>query len=83
MTYLALDRQFKFTSRFLNLLPKFHGLLREDPYRHITEFTITCSTMQSKGIAYEQIGLKAFPCSLQDKAKDCILLGPCYIHYME
>lgn len=31
-SYLALDRPLKLNSRYLNLLPKFHGLPGEDPY---------------------------------------------------
>ena len=40
--YPVLDRPLKLDSEFLNLLPKFHGLLGEDPYRHNNEFIITC-----------------------------------------
>jgi len=40
----------KLNSEFLNLLPKFNGLPGEDPYRHINELIITCSTMRPEGI---------------------------------
>ena len=70
ITYPALNRLLKLNSGFLNLLPKFHGLPGEDPYRHINEFIITCSTMQPEGITEDQIRLRAFIFSLQDKAKD-------------
>ncbi|XP_012487845.1 uncharacterized protein LOC105801055 [Gossypium raimondii] len=65
ITYPTLDRPLKLNSGFLNLLPKFNGLPGEDPYRHINEFIITCSTMQPDGIEEEQIKLRAFPFSLQ------------------
>ena len=45
ITYAVLDRPLKLNSGFINLLPKFHGLAGEDPYRHISEFLITCSAM--------------------------------------
>ncbi|KAK8260869.1 hypothetical protein V6Z12_D13G148100 [Gossypium hirsutum] len=70
ITYPALDRPLKLNSGFLNLLPKFNGLLGEDPYRHMNEFIITCLTMQPDGIEEEQIKLRAFPFSLQGLAKD-------------
>lgn len=76
ITYPVLDRSLKLSSGFLNLLPKFHGLPGEDPYRHISEFIITCSTMQPEGIPQEQIKLRAFPFSLQDKAKDWLYYLP-------
>ena len=43
MTYPNSDRPSKLNYGFLNLLPKFHGLPCEDPYRFINEFIITCS----------------------------------------
>ena len=49
ITYPALDRPLKLNSEFLNLLPKFHGLSGDDPYKFINEFIITCSTMQPNG----------------------------------
>ena len=45
ITYAVLDKPLKLNSGFINLLPKFHGLTRDDPYRHISEFFITCSAM--------------------------------------
>ena len=50
ISHPALDRPLKLNFEFLNLLPKFHGLLGKDPYRFINEFIITCSTMQPEGI---------------------------------
>ncbi|XP_016704294.2 uncharacterized protein [Gossypium hirsutum] len=76
ITYPALDRPLKLNSGFLNLFPKFNGLPGEDPYRHINEFLITCSTMQPDGIEEEQIKLRAFPFSLQGLAKDWLYYMP-------
>ncbi|XP_052485174.1 uncharacterized protein LOC128040463 [Gossypium raimondii] len=76
ITYPALDKPLKLNSGFLNLLPKFNGLPGEDPYRHINEFLITCSTMQPDGIEEEQIKLRAFSFSLQGLAKDWLYYMP-------
>ena len=76
ITYPVLDRPLKLNSGFLNLLPKFHEFPGEDSYRHINEFIITCSTMQPKGITQDQIRLRAFPFSLQDKPKDWLYYLP-------
>ena len=70
ISYPALDRPLKLNSGFLNLLPKFHRLPGEDPYRFINECIITCSTMQLEGIPEDHIRLRAFPFALQDRAKD-------------
>ena len=40
VTYAALDKPLKLNSRFINLLPKFHGLAGDDPYRHMSEFLL-------------------------------------------
>ena len=76
ITYPVLDRPLKLNSEFLNLLSKFHGLPGDDPYRHINEFIITCSTMQVEGITHDQTKLRVFPCSLQDIAKISYITCP-------
>lgn len=75
-TYAALDKPLKLNSGFINLLPKFHGLAGEDPYRHISEFLITCSVMVHEGILEDQIRLRAFPFSLLGNAKDWLYYMP-------
>ncbi|VFQ89163.1 unnamed protein product [Cuscuta campestris] len=70
ITYAELEKPLKLNSGFINLLPKFHGLPGEDPFRHISEFLITCGAMVPEGVAQDQIRLRAFPFSLADKAKD-------------
>ncbi|VFQ95093.1 unnamed protein product, partial [Cuscuta campestris] len=70
ITYIELEKPLKLNSGFINLLPKFHGLPGEDPFRHISEFLITCGAMVPEGVAQDQIRLRAFPFSLCDKAKD-------------
>jgi len=60
IAYAAIDKPLKLNSRFINLLPKFHGLAGEDPYRHISGFLITCPAMVAEGIPEDQIRLRAF-----------------------
>ncbi|VFQ73038.1 unnamed protein product [Cuscuta campestris] len=69
ITYTELEKPLKLNSGFINLLPKFHGLPGEDPFRNISEFLITCGAMVPEGVAQDQIRLRAFPFSLRDKAK--------------
>jgi len=54
----------------IHLLPKFHGLAGEDPYKHLKEFHIVCSTMKPLDVQEDHIFLKAFPHSLEGVAKD-------------
>ncbi|VFR01059.1 unnamed protein product [Cuscuta campestris] len=61
ITYTELEKHLKLNSGFINLLPKFHGLPGEDPFRHVSEFLITCGAMVPEGVAQDQIKLRAFP----------------------
>ena len=70
ITYAVLDKPLKLNSGFINLLPKFYELVGKDPYRHISEFLVTCSAMMPEGIHEDQIRLRAFPFSLLGNAKD-------------
>ena len=70
ITYTALDKPLKLNSGFINLLPKFHGLVGEDPFCHIGEFLITCSAMVPERIPEDRIRLRVFPFSLLGNAKD-------------
>jgi len=54
----------------IHLLPKFHGLVNEDPHKHLKEFHIVCSTMKPPDVQEDHIFLKAFPHSLEGVAKD-------------
>jgi len=76
ITYTALDKPLKLNSGFINLLPKFHRLAGEDPYRHISEFLITCSAMVPEAIPKDQIRLRAFPFCLLGNAKDWLYYMP-------
>ncbi|VFQ96437.1 unnamed protein product [Cuscuta campestris] len=76
ITYAVLEKPLKLNSGFLNMLPKFHGLHGEDPYRHVNEFLITCAAMEPEGVPQEQIRLRAFPFSVMDRAKDWLYYMP-------
>ncbi|XP_061363074.1 uncharacterized protein LOC133306725, partial [Gastrolobium bilobum] len=57
-------------SGLIHLLPKFHGLAGEDPYKYLKEFHVVCNTMKPQGVDEEQVKLRAFPFSLDGEAKD-------------
>ncbi|RDX82897.1 hypothetical protein CR513_36262, partial [Mucuna pruriens] len=59
---LELARLYELKSRFIHLLPKFHNLIGEDPYKHLKEFHV--------GIPEDDIKMKVFPFSLDGATKD-------------
>ncbi|RDX64052.1 hypothetical protein CR513_57437, partial [Mucuna pruriens] len=67
---------YELKSGLIHLLPKFHGLAGEDPYKHLKEFHVVCSTMRPQGIPEDYIKMKAFPFSLDGAAKDWLYLQP-------
>jgi len=60
----------------IHLLPKFHGLIGEDPHKHLKEFHIVCSTMKPPDVQEDHIFLKAFPHSLEWQKIDYTTLLP-------
>ncbi|CAN6486918.1 unnamed protein product [Victoria cruziana] len=54
----------------ISMLPSFHGLEREDPYRHIDEFLDICVTVRISHIEDDALRLYLFPFSLKEKEKD-------------
>ena len=74
--YPELDADFELKSGLIHLLPKFHGLVGEDPHKHLKEFHIVCSTMKPQGVDEDQIKLRAFPFSLEGVAKDWLFYLP-------
>ncbi|XP_027184221.1 uncharacterized protein LOC113782531 [Coffea eugenioides] len=54
----------------IHLLPSFHGLPGEEPYKHLQKFDVVCNSMKPPKITEEQIKMRAFPFSLKDSAKD-------------
>ncbi|CAN6462656.1 unnamed protein product [Victoria cruziana] len=53
----------------INMLPSFHGLENEDPYRHLDEFLDICATVRISHIEDDALRLQLFPFSLKEKAK--------------
>ena len=74
--YPDLDVSFELRSRMIHLLLTFHGLIGEDPHKHLKEFHVVCSNMKPQGIFEEQIKLRALPFSLADLAKDWLYYLP-------
>ena len=74
--YPEVDGAFELKSGLIHLLPTFHGLVGEDPHKHLKEFHVVCSTMKPQGISEEHIKLRAFPFSLADAAKDWLYYLP-------
>lgn len=67
---------FELKSGMIHLLPRFHGLAREDPNKHLKEFHMVCTSMKPSGITEEQVKLRAFLFSLKDFAKDWLYYLP-------
>ncbi|KAL0413130.1 UNVERIFIED_CONTAM: hypothetical protein Sradi_1514700 [Sesamum radiatum] len=72
--YPTLDVDFELKSDLIHLLPTFHGLAGEDPHKHLKEFHMVCSGMRPQGVTEEQVKLRAFPFSLDEKTKDWLYL---------
>nr|XP_027099211.1 uncharacterized protein LOC113718508 [Coffea arabica] len=67
---LSENTSFELKSGLISLLPSFHGLPGQEPYKHLQEFDVVCNSMKPPGITEEQIKMRAFPFSLKDSAKD-------------
>jgi len=70
------DGECELKSGLIHLLPKFHGLAGGDPYHHLKEFHVVCSSMRPTIVIEEHVKLKAFPFSLQDAAKNWLYYLP-------
>ncbi|KAM1611633.1 hypothetical protein ACFX1Z_000403 [Malus domestica] len=62
--------EFKLKSSLLHHIPKFHGLSKEDPNKHLKEFEVVCLSMTPVNVDGSILKMKAFPFSLLEKAKD-------------
>ncbi|KAJ9147947.1 hypothetical protein P3X46_030059 [Hevea brasiliensis] len=74
--YPILNVTFELKSGLIHLLPKFHSLAGEDPYKHLMEFHVVCSSMKPQGVSEDQIKLRAFPFSLEGTTKDWLYYLP-------
>ena len=61
---------FKIDSHILGLLPTFHGLPSEDPYRHMDEFSQVCKFNQFHNVPFETAKIHFFPITLKKRAKE-------------
>ncbi|RDX68750.1 hypothetical protein CR513_52232, partial [Mucuna pruriens] len=71
---LVTSDSYELKSGLIHLLSKFHGLIGEDPHKHLKEFHMVCSMMRSQGILEDYIKMKAFPFSLDGAEKDWLYL---------
>jgi hypothetical protein len=46
---------FELKSGLIHLLPTFHGLIGEDPHKHLKELHVVCTSMKPTGVTEEQI----------------------------
>ncbi|CAN6455630.1 unnamed protein product [Victoria cruziana] len=53
----------------INMLPYFHGLESEDPYRYLNEFLDVCAIVRISHIGDDVLRLRLFPFSLKEKVK--------------
>ncbi|XP_027062791.1 uncharacterized protein [Coffea arabica] len=70
------NTSFELKSGLIHLLPSFHGLPGEEPYKHLQEFDVVCNSMKPPEITEKQIKMRAFPFSLKDSAKDWLYYLP-------
>ncbi|KAJ9538412.1 hypothetical protein OSB04_031145 [Centaurea solstitialis] len=76
ITYLVDEVGTELKTGLIHLLPRFHGLAREDPYKHMTEFHMVCLGMKPQGTSIENMKLKAFPFSLVAEARSWLFYLP-------
>ena len=72
---------FKIDSHILGLLPTFHGLPSEDPYRHVDEFSQVCEFNQFHNVPSETAKMRFSPFTLKERANEWFFtLGVSSIH---
>ncbi|CAN6445222.1 unnamed protein product [Victoria cruziana] len=62
--------QYEINAATINMLPSFHGLASEDPYRHLDLFLDVCATVKISNVEEGALRLRLFPFSLRDRARD-------------
>ncbi|KAF7802789.1 uncharacterized protein G2W53_041900 [Senna tora] len=72
----TLQAPLELKSDLIHLLPKFRGLMNEDPYQHLKVFHVVCSSMKPERVTEDQIKLRAFPFSLDDATKEWLFYLP-------
>ena len=64
------DAEWELRPDLLNALPKFNGLSRENPHKHLRQFHMLCENFRSPRITIESLKMRAFPFTLQGAAQD-------------
>ncbi|CAN6487265.1 unnamed protein product [Victoria cruziana] len=59
--------QYEIKAAMINMLPAFHGLATEDPYKHLDEFLDVCATVKISHVDDGALRLRLFPFSLKDR----------------
>ncbi|CAN6446875.1 unnamed protein product [Victoria cruziana] len=62
--------QYEIKAATINMLPSFHGLANENPYRHLDLFLDVCATVKVSNVEDGALRLRLFPFSLKDRARD-------------
>ncbi|CAN6465470.1 unnamed protein product [Victoria cruziana] len=62
--------QYEIKAATINMLPSFHRLASEDPYRHLDLFLDVCATVKISNVEEGALRLRLFPFSLRDRARD-------------
>ncbi|XP_027184224.1 ABC transporter B family member 9-like [Coffea eugenioides] len=70
------NTSFELKSGLIHLLPSFHGLSGEEPYKHLQEFDVVCNSMKPPKITEKQIKMRVFPFSLKDFVKGWLYYLP-------
>ncbi|KAM2388571.1 hypothetical protein ACFXTH_038001 [Malus domestica] len=70
ITYPNAGGGFELKSGMIHYLPKFHGFSTEDANKHLMEFHVVCSGMRPANMEEEQVKLRAFPFTIEAKAKE-------------
>ncbi|XP_022636299.1 uncharacterized protein LOC106761881 [Vigna radiata var. radiata] len=64
------DEEWELRPDLLSALPKFNGLSRENPHKHLRQFHMLCENFRSPRITIESLKMRAFPFTLQGAAQD-------------
>ncbi|CAN6445452.1 unnamed protein product [Victoria cruziana] len=68
--------QYEIKVATINMLPLFHGLANEDPYRHLDLFLDVCATVKISHVEDGALRLRLFLFSLKDRARDWLKYLP-------
>ena len=60
---------FELKPQIIHFLSTFHGLDKDNPYKHVKDFLEICATFKFQNFTDDSVCLRLFPFSLKDKAK--------------